>query len=183
MPPTDYLRACFEYDQSTGELRWKQRPPEHFKTVDACKTWNAGNAGMRAGKTRPIRYHCVTIDRVLWLSHRVIWKMVTGEDPPSDIDHKDRNGLNNRWDNLRTATRTQAVWNRQLPRKVNPYRGAYRRRNKWYSTIMVGSVAHYLGTFSTPEEAAAAYETAARNLHGLFYSKSMSTILERSVDR
>ncbi len=41
------------------------------------------------------------------MAHRVIWCLVTGEWPLQQIDHVDRNKLNNSWENLRDVS--QAV--------------------------------------------------------------------------
>lgn len=32
------------------------------------------------------------IDGVLYLAHRIIWKMMTGKDPDRLVDHRDRKG-------------------------------------------------------------------------------------------
>lgn len=42
---------------------------------------------------------------------QVIWAIVTGEWPPQEVDHADRDWRNNRWDNLRLATRVQNMAN------------------------------------------------------------------------
>jgi hypothetical protein len=95
---------------------------------------------------------------------------MTGEEPLGDLDHKDRNGINNKWANLRLASRREAVWNRQLPRSINPHRGVFpTSKGRWRARIRINGIQHHLGTFSTVEEAAAAYEAAARRLHGEFY--------------
>ncbi len=170
LPSADYLRTCLDYEPETGVLRWKERPCEHFANAHIWMAWNAAHAGKAAGIRR--KYHRIKFVQYphLYLAHRIIWKWVTGEDPPSDIDHKDRNRLNNRWANLRLATRVQAVWNRELPRKVNPHRGVFpSSQGKWRARIRIGGIQRHLGTFSTVEEAAAAYEAAARKIHGDFY--------------
>jgi hypothetical protein len=102
-------------------------------------------------------------------AHRIIWKWVTGEDPPWEIDHKDQDRANNRWVNLRRATDSEQQWNRGL-RKSNTsgWRGVHWQR-KWKAAILVNGVRRYLGRFATAEEASAAYEVAARKLHGEFY--------------
>lgn len=172
LPSAEYLRTCFEYDPDTGELRWKKRPREHFANDNRWASWNKVYPGNIAGHTvgRWTKYSRITIGNMIYMTHRVIYKIVTGNDPVGDIDHEDRNPLNNRRDNLREATRRQAVWNRNLPRTINPYRGVFPTKgNHWRARIRVNGVQKHLGTFSTPEEASAAYEAAARVLHGDFY--------------
>ena len=151
LPATEYLHARLKYLPETGELFWKQ--------------------GKRAGKPAGERskYYRIKLVGRLYMAHRIICKMMTGQEPPFDIDHKDRNRLNNRWNNLRLGTRVGAVWNRQLPRKINPHRGVFPTGKKWRARIRIGGVQHHLGTFSTVSEAAAAYEAAACKLHGEFY--------------
>jgi hypothetical protein len=143
LPPVEYLRERLDYTPETGELRWKN--------------------GKRAG--------AVILDG-RYRVHRVIWKWMTGEEPPDSIDHADRNDRNNRWDNLRVATPTDQVRNRQRPRgSTNPYCGVYQSsKGSWIARIRISYKMHNLGSFPSPEEAAAAYEVAARKTHGVFYN-------------
>jgi hypothetical protein len=157
MPDAEYLRALFCYDPATGELQWRRGA-----YVRQRINLSAGGRGSR--------YTRIGVEGRYYLAHRVIWKWMTGQDPPSDIDHVDRDGFNNRWANLRLATKTQAVWNRKLPRRVNLPCGVMTTPcGKWRARIMVDDTRKHLGTFSTVAEAAAAYEAAARELHGEFY--------------
>ena len=50
------------------------------------------------------------------------------------------------------------------------FKGAYynRTQRQWISQIMVDGRIHYLGTFRSAEECAAAYDAASRRLHGEF---------------
>jgi hypothetical protein len=101
LPPQNYLLDCFYYDPYTGILRWKSRPREHFKTQHAWLSWNTRYAG-RPGSVCPDGYVRMGIGHRLHLAHRIISKLVTGHDPPLDIDHRDRNPTNNRWLNLKS---------------------------------------------------------------------------------
>jgi hypothetical protein len=86
-----------------------------------------------------------------------------------EIDHKDRNGLNCRRENLRYATRSQNGANRVWPRgKKSPFRGVSPCGNKWRSAIQVKRKLMYIGLFDTPEEAALAYNKQAVMHHGEF---------------
>ena len=166
MPPAEYLRECFEYSPNTGQLTWKQ-----VKQLKRRPQFVGEPAGVPVGK-----YLKVGLDGEVYAVHRIIWKWMTGEDPPSDIDHKDRNSLNNRWSNLRLATKAEAVWNRRLPpRIVNhhlPHGVAPSGKRRWRAMIKISGVTRHLGTFSTTAEAAAAYEATARQLRKDFYNPS-----------
>ena len=91
--------------------------------------------------------------------------------PPDEveIDHKDRNPLNNRRSNLRIATSSQNKIN--LIRK-NPsgFRGIYWNKDNlnWRARIQYKHSTHEIGSFSNKEDAARAYNEHAVKLHGEF---------------
>lgn len=98
---------------------------------------------------------------------------MTGKWPKYEIDHKDENKSNNRFKNLREATRSQNGRHKG-PYKNNPsgLKGAYwdNDRKKWLSNIGIpGQGVKFLGRFNTKEEAHAAYCRVAEKLHGEFY--------------
>ena len=108
--------------------------------------------------------------KAFW-AYRLAWKLMTGEEPPASIDHIDRNPRNNRWSNLRAApTQRQQNWN-QRRRKDNAsgFRGVDQFRGRYRAQIKAPGIVRHLGVFDTIEEASAAYEAAARELHGEFY--------------
>jgi hypothetical protein len=171
LPSADYLRACFDYAPETGELRWKVRPREHFATTRAWLRCNTMFAGTIVRADNSGNHSMIGLANSVYGAHRIAWKWMTGQEPPASLDHEDRNGFNNRWSNLRAATPTGQVQNRQQPRTKSSYRGAYQSpgEKRWFSSIRKNRVSHYLGSFNTAEEAAAAYEAAARKFHGEFY--------------
>lgn len=48
------------------------------------------------------------------------------------------------------------------------YKGVYKKRSRWAARIAVNGETTWLGTFKTEEEAARAYDAAAKRLHGEF---------------
>ncbi len=104
--------------------------------------------------------------RKFYSMHRVI------VNPPDgmQVDHIDRNGLNNMRGNLRLATRAQNGYNciRFVASRASAYKGVSRHRHKWQASIHVDKRCIGLGTFQTEVEAAIAYNQAARELHGEF---------------
>lgn len=87
------------------------------------------------------------------------------------VDHKNRDGLDNRKENLRICTHAQNMQNRKKNRNnTSGYIGVTweKRDKKWSATIMVDKRKISLGHYSDPVEAAKAYDTAARTYHGEF---------------
>lgn len=89
------------------------------------------------------------------------------------VDHIDRDRSNNRLSNLRVASASENAINSKLSRSnKSGVRGvSYSPKlGKWKAMIGAHGHYHYLGSFSTKEEAAAAYRSAAEWLHGDFVS-------------
>lgn len=121
--------------------------------------------GMAVGTklgTRTSRYVQISVTsdsgvRKLVGGHVLAWFFMTGHWPTHEIDHIDRNGFNNAWDNLRIASRRQNQLNtvRKNPSKLG--RGVVRRGKRFGAKSSVNRVSVWLGTYNTPEEAAEAY--------------------------
>ena len=103
--------------------------------------------------------------RTMRLLHRVILNAPQAH----GVDHRDGDGLNNCRSNLRLATQAQNTKNQALRlNSKSGFKGAsYSTRDKvWRAHIKVNYKQISLGTFSTAEDAHAAYCVAATKYHG-----------------
>ncbi len=104
------------------------------------------------------------------------WKLVrmhrllTQAPPDLYVDHIDCNRLNNTRANLRLCTPQQSVANIAKYRGQSRFKGVHWHKGagKWMSQIKVAGRHVYLGLFENEEIAAAAYERAAKSVHGEF---------------
>lgn len=122
-----------------------------------------------------------TVASCRWCTHhhRGTWYAITGKPgaalhraifgaPGLQIDHINRDGLDNRRSNLRVATHSQNQANSKL--RVNNrsgHKGVFwsRTRNYWCAQFR----GRHLGCFSTAEAASEAHDSAARSRYGEFY--------------
>ena len=169
LPTAEYLHQCFSYDPESGVLTWKHRPLEHFKNAKEQRKWNGVYPGKAAGKVS--RYVTVHIRPFYFSAHRLIFMMQTGKWPTRDIDHKNGNRVDNRWENLREATPQQNGWNRRhdrgLPKGVTISKN--RTRTRYTVRIRTRGVQTHIGVFDTPEEAHSAWSAIAREERGEFF--------------
>jgi len=86
------------------------------------------------------------------------------------IDHRNREGLDNRKSNLRLATHSQNNCNRKQIQGSSKYRGVnyVKNRKKWRAAINYNRIYKHLGFFENEEDAARAYDEAAKIYHGEF---------------
>jgi hypothetical protein len=87
------------------------------------------------------------------------------------IDHANGNGLDNRRCNLRICSKAQNCQNRrkQERKTSSRFKGVQRTlRGTWRVTITAKNHQYHVGTFKLEENAARAYDDAARQLHGQF---------------
>ena len=150
------LKALITYDPETGGMTWNMK---------------RGRAHRRdhAGYVAPDGYWRITIDGKSWLLHRLAWLYMTGDEPPAIIDHADLDRTNNRWANLREATKSQNNANSHTrARSATGFKGVFHHKRKFRAQISVDGRCKYLGLFSSPEEAHAAYQRAAEAQYGNF---------------
>lgn len=102
----------------------------------------------------------------------MLHRLVVGvTDRRINVDHKNRNKLDNRRSNLRVATVAQNAWNRKASsRSSTGYRGVTpcRATGKWRAHIMANGVRRSLGRFRTAKDAAKAWDKMATELYGGF---------------
>lgn len=157
LPPQALLNELFDYSLTTGLLYWR------------TGTWKGHTAG--CVKSR-IGYLSVRISKQSYMAHRIIWALVTGDDPGQlQIDHIDRCRANNAWVNLRLATSSANKCNRgPQSNGTSGFKGVsfFKPKGKWRARINVLHTEHHIGYFDSPEEANIAYIAAAEQIHGEF---------------
>lgn len=86
------------------------------------------------------------------------------------VDHRDGDGLNNRRANLRFATNAQNQQNGRKKGASSQFKGVtlcrWRRTRQWQAQIQVNGRKKNLGYFAEEEDAARAYDAAAREAFG-----------------
>lgn len=95
-----------------------------------------------------------------------------------EVDHRDGNRLNNRRDNLRGCSHLENTRGAHYGRKngSSQYRGVNREKDKWAASIRLNGKKKFLGYFGVEEDAARAYDTAAKQHFGEFASPNFKTI-------
>lgn len=164
-PTLEFLREILHYDPDTGVFTWRVlRGMTRIKPGDV--------AGNKVTVSSGHVYWQISIDSVMYSAHTLARFYMTGVWPPILVDHKDGNGLNNVYTNLRDATVAMNQHNRKCAQKGNSlgFMGVTRVTRKsgedrFNARIKVNMRRVFLGQYLTAEEAGKAYLSAKRALH------------------
>jgi len=128
-----------------NQFKWKAQKATH--------SWYANRVEYINGK-----------QRILYM-HRVIICANKGQ----IVDHIDMEGLNNQKHNLRICSVSQNAMNRKpLLLKSSKYLGVCRYKNKWRAGLKHEGKQHHLGDYDSEIDAAIAYNSGAKRIHGDF---------------
>lgn len=164
LPDTEYLRQCFDYNEVTGDLTWRERPRGHFNSTGWYDRWNKMHAGSQVTSKDSGGYLRLRLNGEGFLAHRVIWKLVHGFDP-SIIDHADGNRENNAISNLRSVSPLENVKNAsRSTANTSGVTGVswHNRDKRWRAFIRVNRRSIHLGNFKSFDEAVGARKSAER---------------------
>jgi hypothetical protein len=144
LPDVKTLNRLFIYDKQTGDLIGKR-------------------------KGRPIRakhrngYYCCRCGDKQAFVHRIIWKMVTGDDVGDMfIDHINGDKNDNRIENLRLATKEENAHNRRGNTNVSAV------GNRWRARVIYQGKQVLSKYFVTEDEALNAVKAAKEKFYGEF---------------
>jgi hypothetical protein len=157
----EILRDLLTYDPTTGIFQWRVRAGPRA-------------AGSIAGSKSDDGYWVIGIGGKVYKAHRLAYLYMTGEWPSGQVDHRNIDHADNRWDNLRPANTSNNKANNPgyrgrrhaLPKGV--YRASRSNRRRFIAQIRVRGENIYLGSFQTAEDAHAAYSAAANQHFGEF---------------
>jgi len=171
IPSADFLRKIFHYSPDTGELRWKPRTPDMFERIEGprhspeskCQIFNANFAGKVAGGVDSHGYVTLHFLGHFLKAHRVIFTLMTGQQPEGEIDHINHNRSDNRWSNLRDVPKRQNSLNqkRHCTNKTGVTGVSYVKNiSKYIAYIYRDNKQHRIGYYESIAEAAEARRLA-----------------------
>jgi len=173
--PLSVLLDRVDYDRDTGVFTWRHCGPEHFVSEHAWRVWTAKFAGKMVRK-RSRGYVVIVISHsggvCYCMGHRAAWAILHGAWPDGEIDHKNRVRDDNRPDNLRMADHQRNQWNKGTSlRNRSGFKGVHQhsQNGTWIAQFTKNGRTRHLGSFTTPEAAAAAYATASAAAQGHFH--------------
>ena len=151
----DELKSVLSYNQDTGVFTY-------------LKTRGPKKSGSIAGSIDPEGYVRIKIFGKSHRAHRLAYLYVHGSLPENEVDHKNGLRADNRWPNIRKATKSE---NRQnliaKSKNASGYLGVFpdTKSKKWIAVIVSSGDRKYLGSFDSPKKAHSVYVKAKSELH------------------
>jgi len=162
------LRQLLTYQPETGLFFWNVESRSGFNdsVVNHLPGDEAGTPRKSDGRI------VIRIEGRTYLRYRLAWLWMAGQWPLGEIDHRDGDPTNDKFENLREATRTFNQQNMRRPIKTkrsSKYLGVFANKTggskPWRAAIQDRGRQIWLGAFATEEEARDAYLSAKRRLH------------------
>jgi hypothetical protein len=152
----DLVRSLMDYNEETGLLTWKIR------------RGGTANSGRVVSTVAKNGYVVTSIKNVKVYAHRIAWLHKTGEMPTMEIDHMNGIRTDNRFCNLRLASRslnTQNMHNRRSDNRSGHIGVSYHKATGlWRSRIHLGGK-EYAAYFKEIGDAVADREKKKKLFH------------------
>lgn len=162
-PPPDNLRDLIEYKD--GAIYWTKEAKAEYKSRKDGPLGTIDNSGylytnLRAGDDNKRRRYFI---------HRLIYWLKTDE-WPEVVDHKDRNRLNNDFDNLRASTVSQNMRNRSnLTGSKSDFTGVHpTKKNDYRVSVRISGKQYFICGYKDEKTAALARDILAHMFYGEF---------------
>lgn len=140
------LKELLNYDPEAGVFVW-------LKT-----TSNRVKVGRVAGNiNKTTRYRYLRIDRKLYSASSLAFLYMEGYFPEHEVDHRNRNMSDDRWENLRHVSRQCNMRNKSVYKaNKSGITGIFwnKRRQRWTAQIGISDKKVHLGTFKSIIDAA-----------------------------
>ena len=142
------LKELLHYNPKTGK----------FTRIKAGKGVKVGGVGAVAGYVDKVGgYAHISVKGKEYLAHRLAFLYVEGFFPEHDVDHKNGVTGDNRWKNLRNASRMCNLQNRKIySNNTSGFIGVgwNKQTKKWQADITINKKTIYLGQYTSKLEAA-----------------------------
>lgn len=155
--PPKGIEDWYAYDPKTGKITYR-------RTIRAYGGFRY--RGEEAGTDKDGYVH-IGFRGTIYRAHRLAWYFMTGDwlSSKQDMDHINGDRADNRWENLRLATRSQNMLNKNNALRhdnVSGYRGVSWREEtgKWHARITIDGKIVLLGDFRNKEDAVEARKAA-----------------------
>lgn len=154
----EQVRKYLSYNPSTGTFTRR------------IGTGKGAHIGAVAGQLTKAGYTTISVCGRRHFAHRLAFAYMLGRYPEGIVDHKNGLKSDNRWENLREASKADNAGNAK-PHKdaAIPVKGvSFTQNGKYRAAIGIKGKQKHLGTFETLPEAAEAYSRAAQETFGQF---------------
>lgn len=161
LPPRDLLLTLFKYDPDTGILSRISKRKDH-----RC------GEGIQCGSLNSRGHIQVRAPLKLYQAHRIIWMLVTGEDPGAlQVEHENTVKTDNRWGNLRLSSQLENTYNNnKYKNNTSGVKGVHKRKDNgmYMIQIKVSGKTVRLGHATTLCVAKQIIKEARQKFHGEF---------------
>ena len=146
------LKEVLHYDADSGVFTWLASRSNRIKQGDVAGYINKVHG-----------YRVIKVNGKLYKAHRLVFLYMTGKFPPDEIDHLNHLRYDNRFVNLRHATRVENSRNRSMnSNNTSGFNGVYWHEgaSKWRVRIRVNGKDKHLGLFTDMDDAIIARKKA-----------------------
>lgn len=169
-PSQALIKEIFIYNPQTGIFTWRKRGLHLFASEASMRRWNTRRSGKVAGSLWANKngYKCYRL-RFLGYSiesHRAAFIYMTGSAPVS-VDHKNRNPMDNKWENLRSSDWLDNAKNKTINRRNKTGESGVwwdKSRKNYQACVTCNYKRYRLGRFDSKSDAIKAVRKKRKEL-------------------